>query len=100
MIERRERVSLRNNLEEIISKEANSRRQKVKFRWVKEGCANSKLFHNGVSSKRIKNRITRLENEICVFFWGKLRKKLFLLFFFQRLCKVHGKSSYSIDGIE
>lgn len=59
--ERSERKVLR-NLGGIF-KELIMWRQKMRLRWVKEGDANSKLFHNVVNNRRNKSSISRLEKE-------------------------------------
>ncbi|KAL5539489.1 hypothetical protein UlMin_044009 [Ulmus minor] len=43
------RLSLRNQLEELVFKEAVAWRQKMKFRWIKEWDYNSAMFHRMVS---------------------------------------------------
>ncbi|KAL5569671.1 hypothetical protein UlMin_026246, partial [Ulmus minor] len=43
--ERELRLSLRNQLEELVFKEAVAWRQKMKFRWIKEWDYNSAMFH-------------------------------------------------------
>ncbi|KAL5566576.1 hypothetical protein UlMin_029740 [Ulmus minor] len=46
--ERELRVSLRNQVEELVFKEAVAWRQKMKFRWIKEWDYNSAMFHRMV----------------------------------------------------
>ncbi|EXB80331.1 Outer envelope protein 64 [Morus notabilis] len=59
--EKVERRSLRNALEGVVFKDAISWRQKMKTRWVKEGDANTKLFHSLVSNKRNKSTVVGIE---------------------------------------
>ncbi|XP_024023214.1 uncharacterized protein LOC112092134 [Morus notabilis] len=59
----REIVERRLLLEEVLFEEAISWRQKMKTRWVKEGDANTKLFHSLVSNRKNTSVIGRIERE-------------------------------------
>ncbi|KAL5540877.1 hypothetical protein UlMin_043269 [Ulmus minor] len=61
--ERELRLSLRNQLEELVFKEAVAWRQKMKFRWIKEWDYNSAMFHRMVSFWKSKNIINRIVKE-------------------------------------
>lgn len=57
------RGALRNRLEELIFNEMVAWRQKMKFRWIKEWDANTKLFHKLLSNQRNKSLISRLDTD-------------------------------------
>ncbi|KAL5566610.1 hypothetical protein UlMin_029774 [Ulmus minor] len=61
--ERELRLSLRNQVEELVFKEAVAWRQKMKFRWIKEWDYNSAMFHRMVSFWKSKNVINRIVKE-------------------------------------
>ncbi|KAL5563761.1 hypothetical protein UlMin_033508 [Ulmus minor] len=61
--ERELRLSLKNQLEELVFKEAVAWRQKMKFRWIKEWDYNSAMFHRMVSFWKSKNIINRIVKE-------------------------------------
>ena len=61
--ERELRLSLRNQLEELVFKEAVAWRQKMEFRWIKEWDYNSAMFHRMVSFWKSKNIINRIVKE-------------------------------------
>ena len=54
-------VALRNELDEVLSREEISWRQKVRTKWVKDGDVNSSYFHKVANGKRRKSWIKELE---------------------------------------
>ena len=55
-----ERSVIKSKLQELILKEERTLRQKSKFRWAKEGDANSKVFHKLMNARKSRNFISRL----------------------------------------
>lgn len=47
----------------ILNKEEQNWRQKTSLKWVKEGDANTKLYHRVVNGRRRRNEIKELELE-------------------------------------
>ncbi|KAL5545374.1 hypothetical protein UlMin_005061, partial [Ulmus minor] len=73
------RLSLRNQMEELVFKEAVAWRQKMKFRWIKEWDYNSAMFHRMVSFWKCKNVINRIvkEDETVPFEEEEIKKAVF-----------------------
>ena len=58
---RKERVTLKKALNDIMVKQEIVTRQKLKVQWAKEGDANSRLFHRLLNARKSKNLISKIE---------------------------------------
>ncbi|KAL5553097.1 hypothetical protein UlMin_040498 [Ulmus minor] len=97
--ERELRLSLRNQVEELVFKEAVAWRQKMKFRWIKEWDYNSAMFHRMVSFWKSKNVINRIVKEDETVLTDQREIVGEIVSFFENLYKERGLGWWDFEDI-
>lgn len=72
----------------------------MKFGWIKEWDANTKLFHKLLSNRKNKSAIIRLEREDDMVLENKEAIEGEIISFYERLFKEEEASSWSFDGLD
>ena len=94
-----ERFKAKSDWYELIIKEERATMTKSKFKWAKEGNANTKLFHNLKNGRRARNAIVKLERTNGELIYGENDIAMEINTFFSRLYSSSHPRFRGIDGI-